>query len=83
MDLKSKFERGKASRTFQRIDSTYAVNIFVGFDDDGRMTVVITENSIYRQIRSTKLIEVALKIRNDGKMALSFSLLDNAYESLF
>lgn len=83
MDLKSKFERGKASKTFQRIDSTYAVNIFVGFDDDGRMTVVITENSIYRQIRSTKLIEVALKIRNDGKMALSFSLLDNAYESLF
>ena len=49
MDLKSKFERGKASRTFQRIDSTYAVNIFVGFDDDGRMTVVITENSIYRK----------------------------------
>lgn len=83
MDLKSKFEKGKVNRTFQRIDSTYAVNIFVGFDDDGRMTVVITEDSIYKQIRSTKLIEVALKMRNDGKMALSFSLLDNAYESLF
>lgn len=83
MNLKSKFEKGKENRTFQRIDSTYAVNIFVGFDDDGRMTVVITENSIYKQIRSTKLIEVALKMRNDGKMALSFSLLDNAYESLF
>ena len=83
MNLKSKFEKGKENRTFQRIDSTYAVNIFVGFDDDGRMTVVITENSICKQIRSTKLIEVALKMRNDGKMALSFSLLDNAYESLF
>lgn len=83
MDLRSKFEKGKANRTFQRIDSTYAVNIFVGFDDDGRMTVVITENSIYKQISSTKLIEVALKMRNDGKMALSFSLLDTAYESLF
>ncbi len=83
MDLKSKFEKGKANRTFQRIDSTYAVNIFVGFDDDGRMTVVITENSIYKQISSTKLIEVSLKMRNDGKMALSFSLLDTAYESLF
>lgn len=45
MKLKSKFEKGKASRTFQRIDSTYTVNIFVGYDDDGRMTVVITENS--------------------------------------
>lgn len=83
MELKSKFEKGKANRTFQRIDSTYAVNIFVGFDDDGRMTVVITENSIYKQIRSTRLIEAALKMRNDGKMALSFSLLDNSYESLF
>ena len=83
MDLKSKFEKGKADRTFQRIDSTYVVNIFVGFDDDGRMTVVITENSIYKQISSTKLIEAALKMRNDGKMALSFSLVDTAYESLF
>lgn len=83
MELKSKFEKGKANRTFQRIDSTYAVNIFVGFDDDGRMTVVITENSIYKQIRSTRLIKAALKMRNDGKMALSFSLLDNSYESLF
>ena len=26
MDLKSKFEKGKANRTFQRIDSTYVVN---------------------------------------------------------
>lgn len=83
MDLRSKFEKGKANRTFQRIDSTYVVNIFVGFDDDGRMTVVITENSIYKQISSTKLIEVTLKMRKDGKMALSFSLLDMAYESLF
>lgn len=83
MKLKSKFEKGKASRTFQRIDSTYTVNIFVGYDDDGRMTVVITENSNFKQIKSTKLIDVALKMRNDGKMALSFSLLDTAYESLF
>ena len=83
MKLKSKFEKGKVSRTFQRIDSTYTVNIFVGYDDDGRMTVVITENSNFKQIKSTKLIDVALKMRNDGKMALSFSLLDTAYESLF
>lgn len=59
MKLKSKFEKGKASRTFQRIDSTYTVNIFVGYDDDGRMTVVITENSNFKQIKSTKLIDVA------------------------
>lgn len=83
MDLKSKFEKGKANRTFQRIDSTYTVNIFVGFDDDGRMTVVITGDSAFKQIKSTKLIDVSLKMRNDGKMALSFSLLDTAYESLF
>lgn len=83
MDLKDKFEKGRTSRTFQRIDSTYAVNIFVGFDADGRMTVVITENAVCKPVRSTKLIEVALKMRNDGKMALSFALLDTAYESLF
>lgn len=50
MDLKAKFEKGKESRTFQRIDSTYFVNIFVGYDDDGRMTFVITEKAVFQQI---------------------------------
>ena len=83
MDLKAKFTKGKENSTFQRIDSTYTVNIFVGYDDDGRMTFVITENSTIKPVQSTKLIEVNLKKRDDGKLALSFSLLDTSYESLF
>lgn len=83
MDLKTKFEKGKENNTFQRIDSTYSVNIFVGYDDDGRMALVITENSIARPVKSTKLIEVKLKKRDDGKLALSFCLIDTLYESLY
>lgn len=83
MDLKAKFVNGKENRTFQRIDSTYSVNIFVGYDDDGRMALVIAENSTFKQIQSSKLIEVKLKKRDDGRLALSFCLLDTSYESLF
>lgn len=83
MDLRAKFEKGKENRTFQRIDSTYSANIFVGYDDDGRMALVIAENSTFKQIQSSKLIEVKLKKRDDGRLALSFCLLDTSYESLF
>lgn len=83
MDLKTKFEKGKENKTFQRIDSTYIVNVFLGYNEDGRMTMVVTENSVFKPIQSTKLFEIKMKEREDGKMALSFCLLDSSYESLF
>ena len=83
MQLGEKFQRGAKTCTYQRIDQEYRVNVFIGYNPDGHMSMVITENGKSEKVKSSKLIEVNLKKREDGKMALSFDLLDNAYESMF
>ena len=83
MELLKKFEKGALSHTYQRIDSDYKVDIFLGYNDEGQMSMVITENGRETPVKSSKFISVQLKRREDGKLALSFDLLDNTYKSMF
>ena len=83
MELLKKFEKGAVSHTYQRIDSSYKVDIFLGYNDGGQMSMVITENGREVLVKSSKFISVQLKRREDGRLALSFDLLDNTYKSLF
>lgn len=43
MELWRKFEQGKERHTYQRIDSEYRVNIFLGYNENGNMSMVLTE----------------------------------------
>lgn len=83
MDLLKKFERGIETHTYQRIDSDYKVNIFLGYNDDGKMSMILTEDGREERLKSTKLIDVKIKRREDRKLALSFDLLDQAYAPMF
>lgn len=83
MDLRDKFNIGIVNRTYQRIDETYKVNIFLGYNEDGHMSMVITEYGIPTPVKSSKIIDVNMKMREDGKLSLSFDLLDVAYEAMF
>ena len=83
MELSKKFDKGEKSHTYQRIDSDYKVNIFLGYNDDGKMSMIITENGKEERVQSSKLIDVHLKRRKDYKLALSFDLLDLAYAPMF
>ena len=83
MNIEDKFAKGAATRTYQRIDSEYKTNIFLGYNDDGYMSMVITEPGKETLVKSSKIINVSLKRRDDNKMALTFDLLDGSYKSLF
>lgn len=83
MDLNTIFEIGRERKTYRRIDESHKVNIFLGYNNDGNMSLVITENTFPRSFKSSELIEVLLKKREDGKFALSFALLDEKYQSMF
>ncbi len=83
MDLNKKFEAGAKTHTYQRIDAEYKVNIFLGYNDEGLMSMVITENGVDTHVKSSKFISIKLNRREDKKLALSFDLLDDAYKSLF
>ena len=83
MDLKERFERGRNSHTYIRIDSSYKVDVFLGYSDTGQMSMVITEIGKQYHVESSKVVKVELKTRTDGKKALSFDLQDEAYQQEF
>lgn len=83
MELAEKFKQGVELHTYQRIDSKYKVNIFLGYNDDGQMSMVITERGSVTRLKSSKLINTQMLNRDDGKTALSFDLVDKSYISTF
>ena len=83
MELQKKFDKGAESHTYQRIDAGYHTNIFLGYNDDGQMSMVITESGKDVAVKSSQIINVQLKKREDNKLALSFDLIDISYKSLF
>ena len=83
MQIVKKFEQGIERHTYQRLDSDYKVNIFLGYNEDGKMSMVITEPGQVVKTKSSKMIDVKMNKREDGKIALTFDLLDNAYASMF
>lgn len=83
MNIEEKFARGAESHTYLRIDSEFRTNIFLGYNDDGQMSLVVAEPGREAVVKSSKLIDVSLKRREDNKMALKFDLLDESYKSMF
>ena len=83
MEISEKFKQGVEQHTYQRVDSDYKVNVFLGYNEDGHMSMVMTEHGIPTKIKSSKMIDVQMKKREDGKIALSFDLVEDAYASMF
>ena len=83
MELSKKFEQGVDTHTFQRIDPDYKVNIFLGYNDEGQMSMIITEDGKEERVQPSKLIDVHMNRRENHKLVLSFNLLDLAYAPMF
>lgn len=83
MELQEKFLAGKDKHTYQRIDSDHLVDFFLGYNDDGNMSMVLIEFGKIEKVKSSKMIDVKLGKREDGRLALSFDLLDNTFSSMF
>ena len=43
MNIEEKFARGAETHTYLRIDSEFKVDVFLGYNDDGHMSIVIAE----------------------------------------
>lgn len=83
MRIEDKFAKGAESHTYLRVDPDYKVNTFLGYNDDGQMSMVITEYGNITNVKPSKVINVQMKKREDGRAALSFDLMDGTYKSMF
>lgn len=78
-----KFKECEFTRSYKRIDVDHPVDIYVGYNVNGCKTLAIIAKGDIENVESTRLISVNVFKRNDGKLNLSFSLLDDTMSDIF
>lgn len=82
-EIKEKFNECKNSLSYKRINPNHPVNIYIGYNEKGNQSLAIISEKCNLDFESTRLIDVELKVRNDGDYVLSFNLLDDSLSDIF
>ena len=82
-EIKEKFYECKNSLSYKRINPDHPMNIYIGYNEKGNQSLAIISTKCNVDCESTKLINVELKVRNDGDYVLSFNLLDDSFSDIF
>ena len=82
-EIKEKFNECKNSLSYKRINPNHPTNIYVGYNENGNQSMAIISTECNVDFESTRLINVDLKVRNDGDYVLSFNLLDDSLSDIF
>ena len=68
---------------FQRTDRDHILDLYCGIDTMSRYTLLLISSTEPESLKSSKVINVSLRRRNDGKWTISFSLVDDTYKDIF
>lgn len=69
--------------SYSRYDGLHPFDIFLGLDDQGRKSLVITLDASRERVVSSKTIAVDFFVRPDGRHSLRFSLEDDELKDIF
>ncbi|MGL4762495.1 MAG: PD-(D/E)XK motif protein [Sarcina sp.] len=83
IDIHSKFEQGKISNTFLRVDDNHKLDIFIGYATNGKATLTILDFGKAIKVESSQFIEVNLFKQRDSKISLSFTLKESDMYNIF
>lgn len=81
--LIEKIENISRDDNFQRIDENHILDLFIGNDQLGRLTLLLVNPFEPNKVTSTNVIDVFVGQRVDKQWAISFSLKDKQYEEIF
>lgn len=82
-DAKQAFSELKEDAGFRRVDAIHVLNLYYGYDPQGRATLLLVSSTHPQELRSSRIISIEARKRNDGKWALSFALQQQEYKDLF
>lgn len=78
------FDGLSAIDSFRRVDPGHLLDLYCGYDQMHRYTLLLISSVEPKSLISSKVIDVTVGRRaTDGKWALSFSLVDNKFKDLF
>ena len=82
-DIKTIFDAIDHLDTYQRVNSTHLLDLYVGIDDTARWTLLLISEYQPLKVASSRMILVKSGRRPDKKWSLSFSLVDDSYKDMF
>ena len=82
-DAKQAFSELKEDAGFRRVDAVHVLNLYYGYDPQGRATLLLVSSTQPQELRSSRIISAEAGKRKDGKWALSFALQRQEYKDLF
>lgn len=82
-DIRTIFSKISHLDTYQRVNSTHLLDLYVGIDDTARWTLLLISEYPPIKITSSRMILVKSGRRPDKKWSLSFSLVDDSYKDMF
>ncbi len=82
-DIKTIFGTINHLDTYQRVNSTHLLDLYVGIDNAARWTLLLISEYPPLKIVSSRRILVQSGRRPDQKWSLSFSLVEDSYRDMF
>lgn len=83
MDVKSCFLQANGMNSFQRVDESHILDIFLGIDSMSRFTMFFICDDEPSQLTSSQMVSVFVGQRSDGRWGTSFALNDNTFLDIF
>lgn len=82
-DLKEIFEKITRLNSYQRVDDVHPLDLYVGIDNMSRWTLLMLCNERPENLTSSRMIRATIGKRDDGRWAVSLSLLKEDYQDMF
>ena len=82
-DLKDLFSSITRIESYQRVDDTHPLDLYVGIDEMSRWTLLLICDIRPKQFTSSKMIQAKLGKREDGRWTVSLSLVKDEYRDMF
>lgn len=83
VDIKKTLDGINHLDTYQRVDSSHLLDLYIGIDDTARWTLLLISDYQPISVTSSRMILVKVGKRSDNKWVLSFSLIDDGYKDIF
>lgn len=82
-DIKTIFGTIDHLDTYQRVNATHLLDLYVGIDNTARWTLLLISEYPPLKVVSSRMILVKSGRRPDKKWSLSFSLVEDSYKDMF
>lgn len=81
--LKDIFITVNRKDSYQRVDATHPLDLYVGIDEMSRWTILLVCKNRPGYLTSSRMIQAKLGQRSDGRWSMSLSLVNDDYKDMF